>query len=119
MFSLSGMQPLFPSLLPRQVDPLWHEVDVAKDEDAELAKLEKDHETWMKSFTSKRSQGQPPIGTQSQEALDEEEMEEEEDDDDDHDNEEDSDSRVDEDDVEMDMNFGAGQESPVNVLPSS
>ena len=111
-FSLSATQPLFPSLMPRQVDPLWHEVDVPKDEDAELTKLEKDHEAYMKSYT-KRSL-QPPIGTQSQEALDDDEMEEE-DDDDDHDNEEDSDSRVDEDDVEMDMNFG--QESPVNVLP--
>ena len=113
-FSLSGGQPLFPSLLPRQVDPLWHRVDVPKDEDAELAKLEKDYETWMKSYT-KRSL-QPPIGTQNQEALDDEEIGEEDDDDDDRDNEDDSDSRVDEDDVEMDMNFG--QDSPVNVLPS-
>ena len=109
-FTLGAAQPLFPSLLPRQADPLWHEVDIPKDEDAELSKAEKEFELWMKSYTKRVNQlQQPPIGTQSQEA-EEEEMEEEEDDDD-HDNEEDSDSRVDEDDVEMDINFG--QESPV------
>ena len=51
MFSLSGMSPLFPSLLPRQADPLWHRVDLPRDEDAELTKMEKENEDRMKGFT--------------------------------------------------------------------
>ena len=51
MFSLSGMSPGFPSLLPRQADPLWHRVDLPKDEDAELTKMEKENEERMKGFT--------------------------------------------------------------------
>ena len=51
MFSLSGMSPLFPSLLPRQADPLWHRVDLPRDEDAELTKMEKENEERMKGFT--------------------------------------------------------------------
>ena len=113
-FSLSGTHPLFPSLLPTPVDPLWHKVDVPKDEDAELARLEKEYEQTMKNLTKKSHQ--PPIGTANQEPQDDEDMEDEDEDDNDNDDNEDSDSREEDDDVEMDMNFG--QESPVNVLPS-
>ena len=113
-FSLSASHALFPSLLPRPVDPLWLRVDVPKDEDAELSKLEKEYESSMKALTKKTHL--PPIGTSNQDPPDDEEMEEDDDDDNDNDDNEDSDSREEEDDVEMEMNFG--QESPVNVLPS-
>ena len=110
-FCLSSTHPLFPSLLPRPVDPLWHRVDEPKDEDAELARLEKEHETWIKNIAEKSYQA--PIGKTSQEALEDDEMDEDDDDNDNDDND-DSDSNGDDDDVEMDMNFG--QESP--ALPS-
>ena len=42
---------MFPSLLPRQADPLWHRVDLPRDEDAELTKMEKENEERMKGFT--------------------------------------------------------------------
>ena len=42
-FSLSASNPLFPSLMPRLVDPLWFKVDAPQDENAELTKLEKEH----------------------------------------------------------------------------
>ena len=42
---------MFPSLLPRQADPLWHRVDLPRDEDAELTKMEKENEDRMKGFT--------------------------------------------------------------------
>jgi hypothetical protein len=53
-FSMSSCQPpLFPSLTPRLVDPLWHRVDVAKNEDAELEKLEKEQEAFVKAVKEK------------------------------------------------------------------
>ena len=52
-FSTSSCQPLFPSLVPRLVDPLWHKVDVAKNEDAELEKLEKEQENIIKNVKEK------------------------------------------------------------------
>ena len=110
-FSLSSSNPLFPSLLPRAVDPLWHRVDEPKDEDAELTRLEKEHENAIKNISEKVYQ--PPIGKTSQDTLEEGEMDEDDDDNDNDDND-DSDSHEDDDDVEMDMNFG--QESP--AIPS-
>ena len=50
---MSSCQPLFPSLTPRLVDPLWHKVDVAKNEDLELEKLEKEQENFVKSIKEK------------------------------------------------------------------
>merc|ERR1712088_1129165 len=88
-FNLSSSHPLFPSLLPRPVDALWHRVDEPKDEDAELSRLEQEHENSIKNIAEKTYP--PPIGKTSQDALEEGEMDEDDDD-------------------EMDMNFG--QESP-------
>ena len=51
-FSLTGGLPLFPSLTPRVVDPLY-KLDVAKNEDAELVRLEKEHENFVKSIKEK------------------------------------------------------------------
>ena len=65
-----------------------------------MTKMEKELETWMKSYT--KLSCPPPIGTQNQEPMEDDELEEDEEgDDDDHDNE-DSDSRV-EDDVEFEV----------------
>ena len=48
-----SMCPLFPSLTPRLVDPLWHRVDAAKNEDAELEKLEKEQMNNVKAVKEK------------------------------------------------------------------
>ena len=55
MFSVCGSQPLTPSLMPKLVDPLWYkiDVDVAKNEDAELERLEKEQESFVKSIKEK------------------------------------------------------------------
>ena len=39
---------LFPSFLPRPADPLWFSVDVPIDDEAELSKLEEQHQEWVK-----------------------------------------------------------------------
>lgn len=45
MTTLSG--PLFPSLTPRAVDPLWFSIDGSSDDESELAKLEEEYQTWV------------------------------------------------------------------------
>ena len=60
-FSLSASNPLFPSLMPRLVDPLWFKVDTPQDENAELTKLEKEHADWLKSI-GERDTALLPIG---------------------------------------------------------
>ena len=59
-FSLSSI-PTNSSLTPRLVDPLWLKVDVPKDENSELSKLEKEHVDWLKSLGEK-DLGLLPIG---------------------------------------------------------
>ena len=60
-FSLSAASPLYPSLMPRLVDPLWFKSDVPQDENMELSKVEKEHSEWLKSVGEKEI-GFPPIG---------------------------------------------------------
>ena len=60
-FSLSAASPLYPSLMPRLVDPLWFKSDVPQDENVELSKVEKEHSDWLKSIGEKEI-GFPPIG---------------------------------------------------------
>jgi hypothetical protein len=60
-FSLGASTPLFPSLMPRLVDPLWFKVDVPQDEDIELSRLEKEHQAWIKSIGD-RDSSVLPIG---------------------------------------------------------
>ena len=52
-FTLSSSNPLFPSLMPRLVDPLWFKSDVPEDENIELSKMEKEHSEWLKSIGEK------------------------------------------------------------------
>ena len=52
-FSLGASNPLFPSLMPRLVDPLWLKTDVPQDENQELKKLETDHVMWLRSLGEK------------------------------------------------------------------
>ena len=61
-FSLSAASPLYPSLMPRLVDPLWFKSDVPQDENVELSKVEKEHTEWLKSIGDKEI-GFLPIGT--------------------------------------------------------
>lgn len=103
-FSLSASTPLYPSLMPRLVDPLWFKSDVPQDENVELSKLEKEHSEWLKSIGEKDT-GLLPIGKTSPET--DEDDEEDDDDDNDNDDNDDSVSHDEEDDAEMDMNFGA------------
>ena len=60
-FSFSAASPLYPSLMPRLVDPLWFKSDVPQDENVELSKVEKEHSDWLKSIGEKEI-GFPPIG---------------------------------------------------------
>ena len=60
-FSLSASNPLYPSLMPRLVDPLWFKSDVPIDENVELSRLEKEHSEWLKSIGEKDT-GLLPIG---------------------------------------------------------
>ena len=102
-----SLRPCFPAVLPRSVDPLWHRVDEARDENAELTRLEREQEIRKKSIAKSYSDI-PPIGKTSQEPL-EDDDEDEDDDNDDQDDDNDSDSHEEEEeDVEMDMNFQSG-----------
>lgn len=98
-FSLSAASPLYPSLMPRLVDPLWFKSDVPQDENVELSKVEKEHAEWLKSIGDKEI-GFLPIGKTGQDES--EEDDEEEDDDNDNDDNDDSVSHDEEDDAEMD-----------------
>lgn len=40
--------PLFPTLTPRIVDPLWFSVDKALNDETELIQLELEHRNWVK-----------------------------------------------------------------------
>merc|ERR1711863_91182 len=96
-FSLSASNPLFPSLMPRLVDPLWFKVDAPQDENAELTKLEKEHSDWLKSI-GERDTALLPIGKTSPETD-----EDSEDDDDNDDDDNDESSHDEDDDAEMDL----------------
>ena len=102
-FALGASSPLQPSLMPRLVDPLWLRVDVPRDENSELTKMEKEHHEWLKSL-GERDLGLLPIGKTTPETDDDEEEDDEEEGEGD-----DSVSHDDEDD-EMDMNFGGTQD---------
>ena len=39
--------PLFPSLVPREIDQLWFTVDRPIDDENELSKLEEEYQTWV------------------------------------------------------------------------
>jgi len=98
-FSFSAASPLYPSLMPRLVDPLWFKSDVPQDENVELSKVEKEHSDWLKSIGEKEI-GFPPIGKNGND--EETDEDEEEDDDNDNDDNDDSVSHDEEDDAEMD-----------------
>ena len=102
-FSLAASTPLFPSLMPRLVDPLWFRSDVPQDENVELSRMEKEHSEWLKSIGNRENE-MLPIGKTSPET----DEDEDDDDDDDNDDNDDSVSHDEEDDAEMDMNFGGG-----------
>jgi len=63
-FLMTSCEPLFPSLMPRLVDPLWFRVDVPKNEDFELEKLEKEYEITLKNVKEKDS-NLAPVGKRS------------------------------------------------------
>merc|ERR1711997_592452 len=106
-FSLSASNPLFPSLMPRLVDPLWFKVDAPQDENAELTKLEKEHSDWLKSI-GERDTALLPIGKTSPET--DEDSEDDDDDDNDSDDNDDSVSHDEDEDAEMDL---GGERNPV------
>ncbi|XP_059085193.1 anaphase-promoting complex subunit 15B-like [Tigriopus californicus] len=104
---------IMPIQRPRMVDPIWHSVDLARNEDADLAILEQENKERFKKFKTNYSDI-PPIGRSSQEPMDDDEDEDDDDDDNDDNDDNDSDSHEDEEDAEMDLNFSAGN-VPANV----
>ncbi|XP_050429014.1 anaphase-promoting complex subunit 15B [Adelges cooleyi] len=108
--------PIYPTLTPSIVDPLWFSVDKAKNEDVELVQIESAHQTWLLSVVNKINDKDIPlpIGKTATEIQEEEEEDDEEeevnasDDSETHDEEED--------DVEMvDGNNTYDRDSPLSV----
>jgi len=40
--------PIFPTMIPNIVNPLWFSVDEPKNEDTELIRIESIHQNWVK-----------------------------------------------------------------------
>ncbi|KAF5284089.1 hypothetical protein FQA39_LY17138 [Lamprigera yunnana] len=95
--------PLFPTLKPKLVDPLWFNVNQPCDDELEVDLLEQDHQNWLNSV-AQRNGDLLPIGKTATETLDEEEEDDEEDDNDDDDESETHDEE-DEDEIEMDVSY--------------
>ncbi|XP_050533561.1 anaphase-promoting complex subunit 15B [Daktulosphaira vitifoliae] len=107
--------PIFPTMTPNIVDPLWFSVDKPKNEDAELIQIESAHQNWLLTVVNKINDKDVPLpigktATEIQEEEDEEDEEEEvnaSDDSETHDEEED--------DVEMDGNNTYDPDSSVST----
>ncbi|CAH0388285.1 unnamed protein product [Bemisia tabaci] len=103
--------PLFPTLSPRVVDPLWFSVDKPKNDESDLAQQEQQHQSWMNSIGSREAEFTPIGKTSDQPAEEEDDEEEEEEDNDDDDSETHDD---DEDELEMEVTYE--RDSPVDPL---
>ncbi|CAH1401710.1 unnamed protein product [Nezara viridula] len=101
--------PLFPTLTPRIVDPLWFSVDKALNDETELIQLELEHRNWLTKISQKDSD-LIPIGKT---ATEREEEEEEEEEDDDTNDDEESETQDDEDDeMEVDVPYDRSEAPP-------
>ncbi|NP_001155647.1 uncharacterized protein LOC100164994 [Acyrthosiphon pisum] len=107
--------PIFPTMIPNIVNPLWFSVDEPKNEDTELIRIESIHQNWLLTLTNKINDKDfpVPIGKTATEVQDEDDEEDEEeevnasDDSETHDEEDD--------DVEMDVTNTYDRDSPISV----
>ncbi|VVC31530.1 Anaphase-promoting complex subunit 15 [Cinara cedri] len=107
--------PIFPTMTPNIVNPLWFSVDEPRNEDNELIQIESTHQAWLLRVVNKFNDKEfpVPIGKTATEIQEEDEEEDEEeevnasDDSETHDEEED--------DVEMDVTNAYDRDSPVSV----
>lgn len=108
--------PIFPTMTPNAVDPLWFSVDKPKNEDTEIIQIESAHQNWLLTVVNKINDKEfpVPIGKTATEIPDDEDDEDEEEDANASDGSETHDDEE-EDDIEMDVSNSYDRDSPVSV----
>ncbi|KAF0752098.1 anaphase-promoting complex subunit 15 [Aphis craccivora] len=53
--------PIFPTMIPNIVNPLWFSVDEPKNEDTELLRIESIHQNWLLTLTNKINDKDFPV----------------------------------------------------------
>ncbi|XP_060866276.1 anaphase-promoting complex subunit 15 isoform X2 [Metopolophium dirhodum] len=84
--------PIFPTMIPNIVNPLWFSVDEPKNEDTELIRIESIHQNWVQDEDDEEDEEEEVNASDDSETHDEED-----------------------DDVEMDVTNTYDRDSPISV----